>query len=162
MAHLVEVLSYKPEGRGFDFQWCHWLNPSGRIMALGSTQPLTEMNTRDISWVAKCGLCVRLIILPNSCADCPEIWELPTPWTLRTCLALYRDCFTCTHHHQHQHEQEEEAFNRCMACFTTNSTDISSFLWLTYISSAVVLHPSDNLGMPISFILNMSYVHFSL
>jgi len=21
----------------------HWLNPSGRIMALGSTQPLTEM-----------------------------------------------------------------------------------------------------------------------
>jgi hypothetical protein len=26
----------------------HWLNPSGRTMALGSTQPLTEMNTRVI------------------------------------------------------------------------------------------------------------------
>jgi len=25
-------------------------NPSGRTMALGSTQPLTEMNTRCISW----------------------------------------------------------------------------------------------------------------
>jgi len=26
------------------------LNPSDRTMALGSTQPLTEMNTRSISW----------------------------------------------------------------------------------------------------------------
>ena len=31
----------------------HLLNPSGRSMALGSTQPLTEMNTRSISWVGK-------------------------------------------------------------------------------------------------------------
>ena len=28
----------------------HWINPSGRIMALGSTQSLTEMGTRLISW----------------------------------------------------------------------------------------------------------------
>ena len=28
----------------------HWHNPSGRTMALGLTQPLTEMNTRNISW----------------------------------------------------------------------------------------------------------------
>jgi len=28
----------------------HWLNPSGRTAALGSTQPLTEMSTRNISW----------------------------------------------------------------------------------------------------------------
>jgi len=27
-----------------------WHNPSGRTMALGSTQPLTEMSTRNISW----------------------------------------------------------------------------------------------------------------
>jgi hypothetical protein len=27
-----------------------WHNPSGRAMALGSTQPLTEMSTRCISW----------------------------------------------------------------------------------------------------------------
>jgi hypothetical protein len=27
-----------------------WLNPSGRIVALGSTQPLTEMSTRHHSW----------------------------------------------------------------------------------------------------------------
>jgi len=24
MAQLVEALRYKPEGRGFDFRWCHW------------------------------------------------------------------------------------------------------------------------------------------
>ena len=28
----------------------YWHNPSDRIMALGSTQPLTEINTRIISW----------------------------------------------------------------------------------------------------------------
>jgi hypothetical protein len=28
----------------------HWHNPVGRTMALGSTQPLTEMNTKNISW----------------------------------------------------------------------------------------------------------------
>jgi hypothetical protein len=36
----------------------HWLHPSGRTMALGLTQPLTEMGTRNISWggvkVARC------------------------------------------------------------------------------------------------------------
>ena len=31
----------------------HWHNPSGRTMALGSTQPLTEMSTRNISWMVK-------------------------------------------------------------------------------------------------------------
>jgi hypothetical protein len=31
----------------------HGLNPSGRIMTLGSIQPLTEMNSRDISRVVK-------------------------------------------------------------------------------------------------------------
>ena len=57
VAQLVEALRYKPEGRGFDSRWCHWKfhwhNPSGRIMALGSTQPLTEMITRNISWGVK-------------------------------------------------------------------------------------------------------------
>ena len=28
----------------------HWHNPSDRTMALRSTQPLTEMSTRRISW----------------------------------------------------------------------------------------------------------------
>jgi len=31
----------------------HWHNPSGRTTALGSTQPLTEMSTRNICWGVK-------------------------------------------------------------------------------------------------------------
>jgi hypothetical protein len=51
---VVNVLRYKSEGRWFESRWCngifHWRNPSDRTMALGSTQPLTEMSTRSISW----------------------------------------------------------------------------------------------------------------
>jgi len=36
-------------------------------MALGSTQPLTEISTRSISWGDKGGRCVRLTNLPPSC-----------------------------------------------------------------------------------------------
>ena len=63
-------------------------NPSGRIMALGMTQPLTEMSTRNISWGGKGGRCVGLKTLPPSCADCLEIWEPQPPGTLRTCPGL--------------------------------------------------------------------------
>jgi len=31
----------------------HWYNPCGRTMALGSTQLLTEMSTRNIYWRVK-------------------------------------------------------------------------------------------------------------
>ena len=55
---VVNALCYKPAGRGGSipdgvigiFQR-H--NPSGRPMALGSTQTLTEMSTRCISWGVK-------------------------------------------------------------------------------------------------------------
>jgi hypothetical protein len=57
VAQLVEVLHYKPVGRGFDSQCCHWnfslRNPSDHTMALGYTQPITEMSTRNISWGVK-------------------------------------------------------------------------------------------------------------
>ena len=45
VVQLVEVLRDKSEGRGFDSRFF-----SGRTMALGLTQPLTEMSTRNISW----------------------------------------------------------------------------------------------------------------
>jgi len=52
---VVKVLCYTSEGRWFDPSWCQRCfslteNPSDRTMALGSTQPLTEMSTRSISW----------------------------------------------------------------------------------------------------------------
>jgi hypothetical protein len=57
VAQLFEALQYKPEGRGFGSDGAigifHWHNPVGRTMALKSTQPLTEMNTRNISWGVK-------------------------------------------------------------------------------------------------------------
>jgi hypothetical protein len=43
----------------------HLHNPFSRTMALGSTQPLTEMSTRNISW-GKGGRCVGLTTLPPS------------------------------------------------------------------------------------------------
>jgi hypothetical protein len=52
-------------------------------MALGLTQPVTEMS--------KGGQCVGLTTLPPSCADCLEVWEPQPPGTLRACtgIALY-------------------------------------------------------------------------
>jgi hypothetical protein len=47
---VVKALCYKPEGRGFDNRWGEFLNlpnPSGCTSALGFTQPLTEMSTRN-------------------------------------------------------------------------------------------------------------------
>jgi hypothetical protein len=49
---VVEALCYKPEGRRFESQmrW-NFFNlpyPSSRTMALGSTQPLTEMSIRNL------------------------------------------------------------------------------------------------------------------
>jgi hypothetical protein len=45
-------LCYKPEGRCFDFRCSHWIfnwpKPSSRTMALGSTQLLTEVSTRNL------------------------------------------------------------------------------------------------------------------
>jgi hypothetical protein len=39
-------------------------NPSSRIITLGSTQPLTEMSTRNLPWGVKRGRHARLITLP--------------------------------------------------------------------------------------------------
>jgi hypothetical protein len=53
--------------------------PSGRTMALGSTQPLTEMSARNVSW-EKGGRYVGLTTLPP--------WEPQPPGTFRACQGL--------------------------------------------------------------------------
>jgi hypothetical protein len=65
----------------------HLHDPSGRTMALGSTQPLTEMSTRNIPG-GKGGRCVGLTTLPPLCADCLKIWEPQTTGTLRACQLI--------------------------------------------------------------------------
>jgi hypothetical protein len=83
---LVEALRYKPAGRGFDSLefFIDLILPA----ALCSTQPLTEMSTRNISWGGKRGRCVGLTTLPPSCADCLEIWEPQPPGTMWACPGL--------------------------------------------------------------------------
>jgi hypothetical protein len=70
----------------------------GRTMALGSIQPLTEINTRNISWGVKGGLCVGLTTLQPSCADCLEIWEPQPPRTLTACPGLLYLLLYCYYH----------------------------------------------------------------
>jgi hypothetical protein len=54
VAQLVEALRYTLEGRGFDSDGVIGIfHFSGRTMALGLTQPVTEMSTRNISWGLK-------------------------------------------------------------------------------------------------------------
>jgi len=47
-------------------------------MALGLTQPLSEISTSNIYW-GKGGRCVGLTTLPPACADCFEISEPQPP-----------------------------------------------------------------------------------
>jgi len=61
---------------------CHWHNPSGRTVALGSTQPLTEKSTKNISWRVKAVGRLRLTTLPPSLTNCHEIWEPAAPGSL--------------------------------------------------------------------------------
>ena len=70
-------------------------------MALGLTQPLTEMSNMNISWV-KGGRCVGVTTLPTSCADCLEIWEPQPPGTLRACNGI------ALPFNRHLHEGTEE------------------------------------------------------
>jgi len=57
-------------------------------MALGLTQPLTEMSTRNTSEGLKGGRCVGLTALPPSRVDFLEIWEPHPPGNLRACPGL--------------------------------------------------------------------------
>jgi hypothetical protein len=57
-------------------------------MALGLTQSLIEMSTRNISWGGEGGWCVGLTTLLPLCADCLEIWDPQPPGTLRACPGL--------------------------------------------------------------------------
>jgi hypothetical protein len=56
----------------------HWHNRFGRIMALGSTQPLTEYQESFLG--GKGGRCVGLTTLPSSCADCLKTLGASTSW----------------------------------------------------------------------------------
>ena len=85
-----KVAGFNPDGVIGIF---HWHNPSSRTVALGLTQPPTQMSTRNTSLGGEGGRCVGLTTLPPSCADCLEIWEPQPPGTLRASPGLQWDCF---------------------------------------------------------------------
>jgi hypothetical protein len=60
-------------------------------MALGSTQLLLKMSTRNIPG-GKGGRCVRLTTSPPLRAERHEIWEPKHPGTLWATSGLLRDC----------------------------------------------------------------------
>jgi hypothetical protein len=59
-------------------------------MALGLTQPLTEMSTRitSLGGGGKAGRYVGLTILPLPTGDCLEMWEPQSPGIFRACPRL--------------------------------------------------------------------------
>jgi hypothetical protein len=69
--------------------------PSDRTMALGSTQPLGKMSTRNILG-GKGGRCVWLTTSTLSRVECHEIQEPKPPGTLWATPGLLRDSFTFT------------------------------------------------------------------
>jgi hypothetical protein len=88
VAHLVEALRYKPEGRGFHSRWCHCyfsLIYSFRpYYGRGVDSACNRNEYQEYFLGGKGGLCVGLTTLPPSCADCLEIWEPQSPvmWLL--------------------------------------------------------------------------------
>ena len=64
-------------------------------MALGSSQTLIKMRTRNIPG-GKAGRCVRLTTSPSSRAEYHDILEPKPPGTLWATPDLLRDCFTFT------------------------------------------------------------------
>ena len=85
MARVLEAPRYKPEVAGSISDLVtgsfHWHNPSARTMALGPTQLLKEMSSKNISLGGKGGWCVELTLPPR--ADCLESWEPQIPRTIR-------------------------------------------------------------------------------
>ena len=93
-----------------------WLNPSGRIVALGSTQPLNRNEYQESFLGVKDGRCVELTTLPHSCADFLEILEPQLPGTPRVCprpVAGKLYLFTGTLiRYSYQKDKEKEALIR--------------------------------------------------
>jgi hypothetical protein len=80
---------FEAESRGFDSRWSHCNFPLANLPALGSTQPLTEMSTRNIFWGVKAAGRLADHLTTFTCR-LSRNWEPQPPGTLRACLGLYR------------------------------------------------------------------------
>jgi hypothetical protein len=86
LAQLVEALYYKPEGRGFD--WNFSLTSSSQSHYGPGVDSASNRNENQ-KYVfysgggVKSGQCVRTTALPTPCASSLEIWEPQSFGTLR-------------------------------------------------------------------------------
>ena len=91
---MVEAQCYKPEGRGFDSQWCHWnfsLTSSFRPHYSPGVDSAANRNEYEEYFLRggfTGGWCVGLTTLTPSCVDCLEIREPQPSGTLRACPGL--------------------------------------------------------------------------
>jgi hypothetical protein len=85
VAQLVELLRYKPEGRGIDSQWCYWNFLLAYFFWLPYDPAIDSASKRneykECFLGGEGGQCVGLTNLPPSCAGCLEIWEPQPPGT---------------------------------------------------------------------------------
>jgi hypothetical protein len=83
MAHLVEALPFKSEGREFNYRCCHcnitFNRSSGRTLVLRSTQP-KQKTEPGLSPGNEGGRCVGLTTLPPSSDKCLEILGASASW----------------------------------------------------------------------------------
>jgi hypothetical protein len=78
VAQLVEALSYKSEGRGFDSRWCHCNFPSTESFRPHYDLGVDSNRNEYLKYFLGGGggggcLWIGLTTLPHSCADCLEI-----------------------------------------------------------------------------------------
>ena len=107
----------------------HWRNPSVRTMSQESTQPRTEMRTRNVYSGGEGNWCALLTNLPPSCADCLKIWEPQPPGTLRVCPSLYKDCFTFTS--VYENYSEKSSLLKC------TRLEVSSFYKVCFVIKGI-------------------------
>ena len=105
-------------------------------MALGSTQPLVKMSTRNIPR-GKGGRCVRLKTSPTSRAERHEIWEPKSPGTLWVTPGLLRDCFTFIYIYIFQSDELSVTCycgwsrRSCQPCYRIINNPATCSLWNT-------------------------------
>ena len=94
---------------------------------MGSTQLLTEMSTRNITWGGKGSRCVGQTNLRPFCADCLEILEPRRAGTLRACPGLYGACFTVIERYIRMCVYCMHSGSRCNHCVRGLATGLVSF-----------------------------------
>ena len=128
---VVKALRYQSEGPGIDSRWCHWIFPSDQTMALGSTQPLVQMRTRNIPG-GKGGRCVRMTTYHHT-VPLSRILGALTSYTPLGLHGLLRVCFTFTF-----------TFTVCLKQVFENPTVSRNALRRSAVNSASCLLPVPN------------------